>query len=478
MVGLIDPFKPGTGAMPRSFVGREALLAAVMEEAAPLYHPQEQSPPKRDIIMWGPEGVGKTVLLRRIQDDIEARFNDIRGATVLRWTPATELRSRANAINEILPGGLLDDFRTKFENAKVIRLFGLGIHFGDLAPKTLRYALAARLERGPLVILLDEAQEMTSSMAQELLSSAQLLRTGGAPLLLVLAGTAKLFSILNKGNNAVWKRSALFEVGLLEREHLKLAFRESLPGHVDVVQSALDQLLDKIEGKPYRLQEIGALIVDELRAQEERGDKIGVTDSLAETVQRRLEYLDARRAKASREAQASDIFKIRQQKKMVERLKKRNRKIGCRLAGLNAKAQEISGKLKESALENAQLRGEAVRLAEREKQIATLESEKGKLKAQISRRDTRVQKLVIQNTELRSMNKQLEEKVKQLTDEKEELSTLGEKRSKRITDLDSKSELLRQQIKYREEFYQQKKELRPTRWRWLFGDERPPEPRP
>ena len=509
---LTDPFKPGTGAMPKCFVGRESLLETVMAEAVPLYcNPQDESAPKRDIIMWGPEGIGKTALLRRIEDTLIARFSDrnIKDATVLRWTPATELRSRANAIDAILPGGLWKDFLSKLEEVKVLGLFGLRIQLGDPPPRTLRYALAARLADGPLVILLDDAQEMKPAMAQELLSAAQLLRTKGAPLLLVLAGTAKLFSTLNKGSTAVWKRSALLAVRPLEREQSERALIEPL-SRIATAPVAVDQLLDEAGDQPYRLQEIGSLVVEELQAQKGRGDERGITEALAKNVRQHIGKLDTLRAEAKKK---SDVSKIRPRKEVAERLKGKNRKLKFRLAQLEAQARQLSGKLEESATENGQLRREAARLEdekdelsrrciEEEKRVTTLESEKARLEDEAVQQGVEAQERLRKIAELGSKNERLQERVEQMTADKDELSTLGEEQEKRIAvlkseggrlegkvaqqemeiralseqiaELGSKSGRLQQEIEHLKDFYQQKKDQRPTRWRWLFGDDRPP----
>ena len=434
--------------------------------------------------MWGPEGIGKTVLLRRIEDDLVAGFKDrnIKGATVLRWTPATELRSRANAIDAILPGGLWNDFLTKLEEAKVLGLFGLRIQLGDPAPKTLRYALAARLDSGPLVILLDDAQEMRPAMAQELLSAAQLLRTRGAPLLLVLAGTAKLFATLNRGSTAVWKRSALLAVEPLEREHLKLALMRPLRKPIEIEQSALDKLLDDAGGQPYRLQEIGTLVVEELRVQEERGEARGITTSLAENVQRRLGHLDALRVAAAREAKESDVLKIRRHKEVAERLKVKCRGLEGKLAQVEAQAQDLSGELADATTKNAQLQVEAGRLrderdeiskrcAKEKERVAVLESERARLEGKMTEEKDELSMLEEKQAKhvaaLKSKEDRLEGKVAQQGVEIRELSG-------QIAELGSKNGRLQQEIEHLVDFYQRKKERRPTRWRWLFGDDRPP----
>ena len=148
MADLKNPFTPGTGAMLPYFAGRCSLLQKVMTEAKPLYRSEqgEQRAPNRDIILYGPEGIGKTVLLRQIEEKLDKPEEPQKSSkkpnkelTILHWTPATELHTRKNATNAILPKGPWNIFIKGLRQTNTISVFGVRFDFDGPPPQTLHY---------------------------------------------------------------------------------------------------------------------------------------------------------------------------------------------------------------------------------------------------------------------------------------------------------------------------------------------------
>lgn len=583
---LKNPFTPGTGAMPRYLVGRESPLREVMAVAEPLCRKpgnervSSQRAPNRDVILCGPEGVGKTVLLQRVEDELRKEFHrrDITDATILRWTPATELHDRESATNAILPTGLWDSVLKWLRKTKTVSLFGIRFDFFDGPPTTIHSALAASLSRGPLVILLDEAQGIRPAIAKELLSAGQLLRTRGAPLLLVLAGTTKLVSTLSKIDADFWKRSAFTPIGLLDRQSSEEALTKPLPKSVAMAPRAMSVLLKTAGGHPHRLQEVGAFVIRELNTQE--AGKRRITESLAKKVQRNLKQIDELRGNVIGTALDEDDMPEKQRQTQLANLNRRleseKDKLDERVAQLGLEARALAVEIGKLEAENGRLDGEVgrmkaenSRLAKQEVacagQVASLESEKSRLDGRVVQLEASMHKISAKVAKLGAENGRLEgevgrmkeengrlaklgkecadqvarvesernrlevtvaelsDKVKELgarnrwlrgevgrmEEERNKVAKLGSEQTQHIAMLESKNTMLeglykqvesgsrqlqercrkleaekgRLQEQYEQaqtesrdlsNFYRKKREQRPTRWRWLVGDDQPP----
>ena len=266
------------------------------------------------------------------------------------------------------------------------------------------------------MILVDDAHEVRPALAQELLSAAQLLRTKGSPLLFVLAGTAQIFSALDRGKGAVWKRSAHLEIGPLDREHSKLALMVPLkPIEDDRDGHALDLLLDEAKGQPFRLQEIGALMTEELQAPKKRGERREVTVPLAQSVLQHLKQLDTERASTDRKSTDREVSKIRRHKGRTENLKAKNRELGCRVSAREAEKHELSRQYSEA-----------------EERITYLELQRGKLEVDVARQSVEAQELARKNDEFATKNGRLLERVDQMTIRENDLSALSGRQAEQI----------------------------------------------
>ena len=215
-----DLFQPGAGSPPPHLAGRRTEIQALAPFEAAIRGKRRL---RADVILHGPRGNGKTVLLDVIGDRLEAA-----GAQVVKTT-------------------------------------------AKAAGPSVEQMLASRCAEAPLAVLVDEAQTLPSEVGQRLLDASQSLRRAGAPFLLVLAGTPGLQHALRGMQVSFWERSRRVPVGRLnageDRDALMKPLRELGAAAAD---QALARLLEAANRYPYFIQEVGDAVVAALN---ERGTK-------------------------------------------------------------------------------------------------------------------------------------------------------------------------------------------------------------
>lgn len=373
---LDNPFAPGTGSMPWTVAGRDSLVKAVMDLATPLCLSAQNDnwAPNRDVIVCGPGGIGKTVLLRTIESALEERFRNekkVEKYAVLRWT-AQICRSRESATKAILPRGF---WNSVLEAKKEIRTFLFRLSF-DPSSQTFLSALSARLEEGPLVILIDDAQTVKPAIAGELLRAGQLLRSQGKPLLLVLAGTEKLVVMLNKIDRTLLMRNAFCSIGPLNENDAREAVVEPLRS-VGVRPQKMDILLREAEGNPYRLQELGDLVIRELNRQKIKT----VTMPVALAVQESFKALNEARDSAVRTLLDGDVSAVERRKRRVEKLESEGKRLDKLKENLSADKQELEKRRKEFGVDKKHFEQRLGKLESDQRQL-----EDGRLALDLDRR--------------------------------------------------------------------------------------------
>lgn len=212
----------------------------------------------RDVVLCGPRGNGKTVLLRWFQREIAARGNQID----LLWRTPSDLPSVDALATTLVPPRR---FRSMLPDTLSLSV-GVGRAGWDLKNNagTLAELLTVRCGQRPLVVLLDEAHTLDPVVGQALLNASQS-ASGVAPFLLVLAGTPGLEPRLHAMSATFWDRAEHLAIGLLERtasaDALTRPFGTESPS-VTFEEVALQQVLDDSQCYPYFLQLFGAALWD------------------------------------------------------------------------------------------------------------------------------------------------------------------------------------------------------------------------
>ena len=240
-------FTPGTGADPPALTGREREQAVLTQCLADLLG--GASPP-HDVVLTGPRGNGKTVLLNWFKRACREREPEVDVAAL---TP-NDIPTR-DALVDVLspPPGLAKLLPRKVGVAAVGSV--------EWAPRSggmrnLRAELTARCRKRPLAVLLDEAHTLDLEVGRTLLNTSQQVRDE-APFLLVLAGTPGLAAHLGAMNVSFWSRldEGRLGIGLLSDAATRAALVEPLAAHgVSIDADALDSVVEDSQRYPYFIQ--------------------------------------------------------------------------------------------------------------------------------------------------------------------------------------------------------------------------------
>ena len=240
-------FVAGNGAAPPALTGRAVEQAVLSRCLADL---RGNAAPPHDVVLVGPRGNGKTVLLRWFQHACAQS----RPAVDAVWLTPTALPSQT---------ALSDALASRRWLAKLLpRKVGIAsVGSAEWAPldgrSNLAEALTSRCRRRPLVVLLDEAHTLDLDVGAALLNASQQVRVAEAPFLLVLAGTPGLTTHMDGMNASFWSRLGEGELGIgrLSEEAAKQALIEPLNAHgVAIDAEALAYVVAQSQCYPYFVQ--------------------------------------------------------------------------------------------------------------------------------------------------------------------------------------------------------------------------------
>ena len=230
-------FRPGDGAMPPALTGRDVQQTVLSRCLADLV---AGFAPPHNVVLLGPRGNGKTVLLNWF-DGVCAETS----VDVVALTPRDVPNDQA----------LVEVLAPRRGIAKWLERKA-GVAFESAAHPNLTGALTARCRRRPLAVLLDEAHTLDSKIGGTLLNASQQVRAD-APFLLVLAGTPGLLERLRETGASFWSRlgEGLLGVGRLDDAAAREALARPLAAHgVGIDADALDAVIEHSQRYPYFIQ--------------------------------------------------------------------------------------------------------------------------------------------------------------------------------------------------------------------------------
>ena len=245
-------FAPGDGATPPALTGREREEAVLTRCLADLLG--GTSPP-HNVVLTGPRGNGKTVLLNWFEQACRDHGTDV---GVVNLTP-DDIPTRDALIDVLSPRGIARLLPRKIGVAAVGSV-EWAPPSGDAG--TLRAKLTARCRKKPLVVLLDEAHTLDLGVGRVLLNASQQVRAN-APFLLVLAGTPGLAAHLGAMNASFWSRlgEGRLGIGLLSDAATRAALVEPLDAYGEGIDAdALATVVEESQRYPYFVQLWGAAL--------------------------------------------------------------------------------------------------------------------------------------------------------------------------------------------------------------------------
>ena len=238
-------FRPGDGALPPALTGRgvqQGVLSRCLDDLV------AGIAPPHNVVLLGPRGNGKTVLLQWF-----------RAACAERSVAVEALTPHRIADREALAAALTPRRGIARWLPRKVGVASLGsAEWRSDGPvrHDLTRALIARCRRKPLAVLLDEAHTLGPDVGGDLLNASQQVRAD-APFLLVLAGTPGLADRLSAMNASFWSRlgEGLLPVGRLDDAAAREALVRPLADHHVVFDAdALAAVVDHSQRYPYFLQ--------------------------------------------------------------------------------------------------------------------------------------------------------------------------------------------------------------------------------
>ena len=243
-----SPFAPGYGTRPPHLAGREAAQSVLEEALAKLL----ADGPNRGLVMYGPRGMGKTVLLFWLADKCREA-----GITPIYATPATGLQSQADLPKLLLPADWLPD-KVALRMGNILTTEWSIKDASGNRQGTLAEHLVSACRQAPRVLLLDEAHTlMDATLYQALLGTAQVV-ADQAPFLLVLAGTPGLMPHLREIGATFVGRSGKIGIGALSQQAAMDAVRIPLQNAgITIASQAIEAVVEDCQRYPFFLQEWG-----------------------------------------------------------------------------------------------------------------------------------------------------------------------------------------------------------------------------
>jgi AAA ATPase domain len=272
-----NPFSPGAGTQPPELTGRTAIL----ERAQVILGRIRARRHDRSCLLVGLRGVGKTVLLNRIQAMSEEnsfrsvileapeehRLAEMLVPALRRLLLRLDIGEGVkNKLREAL--GALRSFAATFQ--VTIGDVGVGIterpgvaDSGALDSDVTDLLVAlgeAAAERGTAVaLLIDELQYVEETELAAFLAGLHRVGQLNLPLVVFGAGLPQLVGLTGKAKSYAERLFDFREIGPLEDEDARAAVREPIQREGAAIETAaLNELVRATEGYPYFLQEWGS----------------------------------------------------------------------------------------------------------------------------------------------------------------------------------------------------------------------------
>ena len=243
-------FKPGPGEIPPFLAGREEEKERIKLVLDRL---KDGKSPGQNIVLIGPRGNGKTVLLQWVKEEVGSYKGKIKCVT---------LNSHCFRTHDDLVRSLKspERFEVGLFRAKT-PILDVEVPRRNAKKEMLWDVLEQMCSESGLVILIDEAHTLNRhpDEVRNFFQDVQKFASAGRPMLLILAGTPNISRHFTEINISFWNRIMKFGIGLLDDADAKEALRTPLQkmGY-NIKDKVLDLAVSEAQRYPYFLQIIGS----------------------------------------------------------------------------------------------------------------------------------------------------------------------------------------------------------------------------
>ncbi|MBB6251584.1 AAA family ATPase [Nitrospirillum iridis] len=271
-----NPYAPGAGTPPPELAGR----ADVISSGAVALQRTALGRPAQSLILVGLRGVGKTVLLNKLNDEAESlkfktAFIEAHEGKSLPELLAPSLRTILYSLS--LVDGAVEKARRGLHGLKgflnglkvTISDIDFGLTIGpepgladsgnieaDLPDLIVAIGEAAKAANRPVALFIDEMQYLDEREFSALIMSMHRASQRQLPILLVGAGLPQIVALAGNSKSYAERLFRFPEIGALAAEEAMLAIQK--PAHeegVTFTQAAMDAILKDTERYPYFLQQ-------------------------------------------------------------------------------------------------------------------------------------------------------------------------------------------------------------------------------
>lgn len=274
---VANPFAPGAGSRPPALAGRDGLLATVSIALRRVRAGRHA----KSMMLLGLRGVGKTVLLTRIDELAESlgyltavieapeerRLAGLLVPKLRRILYRISGREKARVVgNHAL--GALRNFASAFKVSYADFEVGVTPEPGlaasgdletDLTDLLVAIGEAARAADQPATLLIDEVQYLNDEDLRALIVALHRISQKALPLLMFGAGLPQLAALSGEAKSYSERLFGFPGVGPLDKNAINDAVRVPIEdAGAEITDDALAEIAKRTEGYPYFLQEWGA----------------------------------------------------------------------------------------------------------------------------------------------------------------------------------------------------------------------------
>lgn len=287
----VNPYRPGAGLMPTYLAGRQSDIA----EMENLFEALCLNIPTQSVIFSGLRGVGKTVLINKLQEIAEEKGI---------FCKHIEVEERNDFISQIASCSqaflrkisTVEKFKSLIQKpldavkALVVsfdpdnKVFSLSLQEKELYTSTnLVQSLTdvfttlgetAAKTNSPICFFIDEIQYMKKEELSALIAALHRANQLGYPVMLVGAGLPKIYSMLSEAKSYSERLFNYKEIGSLDMDQCRDAIcKPAKKLDVSYDEAAVEKIIDITKGYPFFVQQLCQIVF-----QNKKGNMIDISD--------------------------------------------------------------------------------------------------------------------------------------------------------------------------------------------------------